>query len=126
MFDTIKYRKEYYKKNKTKLLAKQKEKRFAENPEKRRHWMRTFNRRRRMEVLLAYGGECLCCGETQYEFLVIDHINGGGNEERKHCYNIYAKLKRLGYPIGYRVLCHNCNASFGAWGRCPHECIQPV
>jgi hypothetical protein len=32
-----------------------------------------------MEMLSAYGGKCVCCGESEYKFLAIDHINGGGS-----------------------------------------------
>jgi hypothetical protein len=31
----------------------------------------------RREALAAYGGCCECCGEQRFEFLAIDHINGG-------------------------------------------------
>jgi hypothetical protein len=81
----------------------------------------------------AYGGAiCSCCGETRFEFMSIDHIDGGGSEHRKQLrggdgysggggVRLYLWLKRNGYPSGYRVLCRNCNASFGENGYCPHE-----
>ncbi len=79
----------------------------------------------RAEVLAAYGGVCVCCGEVQQEFLSIDHINGGGNAERRQYGGgtaFYRHLKRAGYPKdGYRTLCHNCNLSRGFFGYCPHE-----
>jgi formylmethanofuran dehydrogenase subunit E len=37
----------------------------------------------RMLVINAYGGKCNCCGEDKYEFLAIDHVNGGGKKERE-------------------------------------------
>jgi hypothetical protein len=44
------------------------------------------------------------------DLLQIDHINGGGNREqyndRIHPYNM---LKRENYPLGFQVLCANCN-----------------
>lgn len=84
----------------------------------------------RNEVLVAYGGVCACCGESRYEFLAIDHINGNGNRERKEQGNrggasFYRLLIRNGFPPGYRVLCHNCNMSLGAYGYCPHK-IEPT
>lgn len=83
------------------------------------------HRRLRLEVLSYYGGSpprCACCGETQYEFLSIDHENGGGGKHRRETKgSIYRWLKRNGFPSGYRVLCHCCNQSIGAYGRCPHQ-----
>lgn len=65
--------------------------------------------------------ECACCKENNYEFLAIDHINGGGN---KHVKSIGGKLVRWliknNFPQGFRVLCHNCNMSLGHYGYCPH------
>src|SRR5439155_21290455 len=29
----------------------------------------------RREVIESYGNKCQCCGETQYEFLTINHVN---------------------------------------------------
>lgn len=79
--------------------------------------------RLRFEILKHYGGKCKCCGESRIEFLAIDHTNGGGNKQRRQiygCSGLYCWLKRNGFPGGFRVLCHNCNQSFGAYGYCPH------
>lgn len=83
-------------------------------------------RRLRLEAISRYGGRCFCCGEWRYEFMAIDHINGGGNRERKT--NAYGPgdgfvkwLKRSGWPAGFRIACHNCNSSFGWYGSCPHS-----
>src|SRR3990167_10419838 len=62
---------------------------------------------------------CACCGEKNLEFLAIDHINGKGNKHRKKLGNnkyMPTILKRLKYPKGYRILCHNCNLSLGFYG----------
>jgi len=82
----------------------------------------------RKEVLFTYGSCCACCGEHQYEFLALDHINGGGRKHRKamsgrsgtSAYSYWRWFKKNGYPQGYRVLCHNCNQAIGSWGCCPH------
>lgn len=79
---------------------------------------------RRVRVIEHYGGVCSCCGESQIEFLAIDHAAGGGNEHR-------AEIRRRGsrlidwiivndFPPLFRVLCHNCNTALGAYGYCPH------
>jgi hypothetical protein len=80
--------------------------------------------RRRMLALRHYGGDpptCACCQESHYEFLAIDHINGGGKKHQEATNrNFYKWLLREGLPPGYRVLCHNCNMALGFYGYCPH------
>lgn len=75
------------------------------------------------EVVAAYGGRCACCGETEIEFLSLDHTDGGGYQHRRARGNkIYGDLKAAGWPQdGYRILCMNCQ--FGTMrGRiCPHQ-----
>ena len=79
----------------------------------------------KLEMVAAYGGRCVCCGETEPIFLAIDHINGGGKSDRLRGhggFHFYAKLKKLGWPKDeYRLLCHNCNMAIGMFGFCPHQ-----
>lgn len=79
----------------------------------------------RQEVFAAYGGACVCCGENRWEFLTMDHVNGGGTAARKtdgSGAKFYAKLKKLGFPKdNFRLLCWNCNCSRGILGYCPHQ-----
>lgn len=96
--------------------------------EKERQRVNVSRRAARLQVLIHYGGtppSCKCCGEHRYEFLAIDHIEGGGRQERlaakENGNSLHARLRKAGFPPGYRVLCHNCNASHGAFGYCPHE-----
>lgn len=81
----------------------------------------------RLAAITHYGGRCECCGETRFEFLAIDHRNGGGSEHRRREVKgpIERWLKRHGYPEGFRVLCHNCNGAIGYYGVCPHA-TQPT
>lgn len=75
-------------------------------------------------VLDYYGGKCACCGESNREFLAIDHINKDGAEERKirKKRNIAVSIISQGFPKDkYRVLCHNCNMSLGIYDYCPHQ-----
>src|SRR5205807_5288509 len=44
---------------------------------------RKWHQARKAEAIEHYGKVCACCGESTYEFLCIDHINGGGNRQRK-------------------------------------------
>lgn len=82
--------------------------------------------KQRFLVLSHYSNKqlsCFCCSESIYEFLSIDHIDGGGTKQRKSLgvNNIYPWLIRNNYPKGYQVLCHNCNLAKGFYGQCPHQ-----
>jgi hypothetical protein len=83
----------------------------------------------RAEMVAAYGGSCVCCGEDEPVFLTLDHINGDGAAERKAAGNIggystYLKLKKQGWPqSGYQVLCYNCNCAKRISDECPHRLI---
>lgn len=79
----------------------------------------------RAKAIQALGAKCRCCGEDEFVFLVVDHVNGGGSvEERKiGTYGIYRRV--LTDPLAvdhYQVLCHNCNwAKYNTGGNCPHN-----
>ncbi len=85
----------------------------------------------RREVIFHYGGKCACCGETQFEFLTMDHVNGEGSIQRTRTgkdpsgSRLYRYLKRNGFPEGYRVLCANCNMAMSIHGQCPHGTLPP-
>lgn len=82
----------------------------------------------RYRCLAAYSNglpSCACCEEETFEFLTLDHIDGGGNEARRREGHRggtaqYSRLSRQGFPPGYQVLCWNCNAAKGLYGECPH------
>jgi hypothetical protein len=79
-----------------------------------------------MEVVVAYGGKCSCCGEKEKRFLQVDHINSDGGPERAAGIatgNLYRRLKRLGFPRDrYQLLCANCNhGRYLNGGVCPHK-----
>lgn len=88
-----------------------------------------YKRRAKREVLEKYSGKnpsCACCGEKHFEFLTIDHINGGGRKHRaeirkKYHIDMYPWLKKFNYPKGFRVLCINCNFALGNYKYCPHK-----
>lgn len=70
------------------------------------------------QVVKAYGGKCKCCGEDQISCLQIDHIDGDGKDHRRKVKNVYADLRRRGYPPGVQVLCANCHQSKTIHGVC--------
>jgi hypothetical protein len=72
--------------------------------------------------------KCECCGETNVEFLALDHINRDGAAHRREI-----EAQRAGWrlrqwlvsqkklPTDLRVLCHNCNMALSFYGYCPHQ-----
>jgi len=99
----------------------------VENLEEIKEKKRNRRQRRRLTILTHYGGDpphCECCGESNIEFLTIDHINNDGAEHRKEIGGSAALPKWIidnGFPDGFRVLCYNCNCSIGSYGYCPHD-----
>lgn len=80
--------------------------------------------RKKLRVISHYsGGEphCSCCDEKRLEFLTVDHIDGGGIAHRKEVGDIYQWAINNDFPPVLRVLCMNCNHSFGMYGYCPHK-----
>ncbi len=58
--------------------------------------------------------KCVSCGVTDIDILCIDHINGGGNSQRRTLgisgsTAFYRWLRENNYPDGYQILCMNCN-----------------
>lgn len=104
----------------------------TDHPEAKRAYMKAYYQRHKRIVIDAYGPKgCACCGITQLEFLVIDHITGGGNAHRREIKtssgtHFYLWLIRNNFPPGFRVLCHNCNFSYGTYDRCPHQAVAPA
>ncbi len=65
-------------------------------------------------VLTHYGNgklACMRCGFGDVHALSIDHISGGGNNERRKMRGsgqLYKFLKGNNFPRGYQTLCMNC------------------
>jgi hypothetical protein len=80
-------------------------------------WTKANTQKHRLDVLGHYspGLCCAICGEDHLEFLALDHIHGCGRKERSPSSggSYWRSIKRVGYPEGYRVLCHNCNHKHG-------------
>lgn len=87
-----------------------------------------YRQRLKDEAFAAYGGyKCYCCGETERKFLTLDHVNGGGTQQRKAgMLSPYNWLRKHNFPPGFaRVACYNCNCAAGRRdnydGICPHQ-----
>jgi hypothetical protein len=74
-----------------------------------------------------YGRECKCCGESNMEFLSLDHIKGGGRKQRKQNgkQHLYGWIIKNNFPSDFQVLCMNCNFARGKTNNknkiCPHK-----
>ncbi len=131
------YRKKGYLTSPCKACKQKKQKKRAARPTKSRpatqRAYRTRNRTRlakavkhtrsdnRLLALWHYGGQpatCSCCGDAHIQFLCLfgrvakQSINSG---------RLYKRLKDLGYPPGYVVMCQNCAHSHLTYGDCPHQ-----
>lgn len=147
MFDAKTYQREYYQKYKEKWAARNKARYLADpdwkkkqhkyqhewrkrDPKRWAEWkayMREYNKRHReklkKKILEAYGAVCACCGESQYEFLTLDHINGGGGAHlrKRSAPGVLLDVIRDNFPRDkYQVLCMNCNWARSIHGKCPH------
>jgi len=69
--------------------------------------------------------QCNCCGESNYKFLTIDHIDGrkSHNHDRTMAgVKLLWWIKRNNFPKGFRILCYNCNCGRAKnEGVCPHS-----
>ncbi len=125
----------YYHRNPEKVKLAIKRTR-AKRPEyyreqKRKNQVRRRERLRRLVVNHYSNGSfaCACCGESGYDFLTIDHVNGDGGKHRTALFGtpyragsvFYGWLVRNQFPLGFQVLCMNCNLSKGKHGYCVHK-----
>lgn len=133
------YYKGYYKKNKERILEKNRE--WLDNPinkEKYGTWAKDYRKRNRVKlnthsrdhkrrikerVIQHYGGKCVCCGESNIKFLTIDHTDNNGKEMRSvHGIGstFYLWIERNNYPTSLQVMCYNCNC-----GRAHNDNVCP-
>lgn len=90
----------WHQENREEILRKKREKKWASKE----------------EVLTHYGNgkyACVKCGFNNKYTLTLDHMEGGGNAERKRLksqggVSFYRWLKKNNYPLGYQTLCMNC------------------
>lgn len=85
------------------------------NTEKNREYRRELSaekqQRLKREVINHYSNgknRCAFCSFNDMRALSIDHINGGGARHIRSIHNLYGWLIRNNYPLGFRVLCMNC------------------
>jgi len=80
---------------------------------RKREAERNYSDKLKSEIFAILGCNCVNCGFSDKRALQIDHINGGGNQERKNRgaasqYRfILTKLEEGSKD--YQILCANCN-----------------
>jgi hypothetical protein len=80
----------------------------------------------RLKVLNHYGPVCKCCNNNDVTKLTVDHVNGGGRAQfREDKLSAYQWTVKNNFPDIIRILCVNCNHSYGAHRYCPHQ-LQDV
>jgi len=99
-------------KSKAKRQANDQEYR-KKNAENAREWREAL----KLEMIQAYGGKCVICGESRTSCLTINHKNGFGDDHRRSLFGknrggtqFYSWLKIQGWPQDdYDLRCWNCN-----------------
>lgn len=85
---------------------------YYDGPGKTKH--QVYHHNLKLAAFAAYGGaKCIQCGFTDDRALNLDHIEGGGTQDRRESQGsntIYLRLKKENYPAGFQVLCANCNS----------------
>lgn len=77
----------------------------------------------RQKALRRYGGTCTCpcgCREPDLRVLQIDHLFGGGNQEREDLRGLRFWTKLINEPLrtDLRLLCANCHVTLTQHGGC--------
>jgi hypothetical protein len=118
------YHQEYYQRNKSKISKRCKERYYSnlESEHKRRRDYYVKNREVSLYKTKVYrnslrdmifellGNKCTKCPFSDKRALQIDHINGGGSQERKIYKSPVAFYhKVINKPSDYQLLCANCN-----------------
>lgn len=85
---------------------------------------RAYTIKLRLVCVTTYGGKCTCCGDNRNEYLILDHINGGGAKHReteKGSKAMYLWAQRNNFPPVLQLLCANCHLAKHRGISCPHS-----
>ena len=124
------WKRAYYKKNRKAQIDRATRWNEA-NEQRKKQSAASWYKCKRAECIEAYGARCACCGETEWTFLVLDHVNDDGHKFRFKrngaSYGPHAGgglLKWIidnDFPPSIQVLCANCNTSKSVnGGVCAH------
>ncbi len=88
---------------------------------------RYYKKRSKKQVMEHYSNgelKCSCCGFAEIDGLTIDHIEGRkkwNHDKTMGSNRLYDWLKKNKFPIGFQVLCCNCNFAKRDTRICPHR-----
>ena len=100
---------------------------IEKNTQEYKQLLRNKKIQEKKRLMDIYGGKCVCCGETNIEFLCINHINEDGAKHRKELglsggTSFYRWLIKNNYPKdNFNILCQNCNFATFFYKICPHQ-----
>lgn len=83
------------------------------HPERNREIASNCKKKKWDLVFLKYNERCIRCGFSDRRALQIDHINGGGNQEKnirlKNNWHKWMRMVIEDQTGKYQILCANCN-----------------
>lgn len=85
---------------------------YLKHKDDRKREIGDWYRRTRATVLELLGNECLNCGFKDSRALQIDHVNGGGVQDKKkitRSYHVVVIESIMKKENKYQLLCANCN-----------------
>jgi hypothetical protein len=91
-----------------------------DNREKAHAYGKTYRQTLKTKFLELYGSICNCCGETEVEFLTIDHLVPENKTRHETSSKAYLLATSSYRPDLFQVLCYNCNCA-RRHGVCPHK-----
>jgi hypothetical protein len=117
MFDKKKYAVEYRLKNRDYFRnynIEWKKNNMERYRTSQNNWFKNYREINRKNIFSILGDRCIMCGFSDPRALQIDHINGGGNKEKKrlgNCDKIVSYYLKHQEEIKDKIqlLCANCN-----------------
>ena len=101
----------FYEENKEEYLSTQRIKKAKWKKEhSEEHKLRGRNEiiRTRKRFLEMYGDSCKICGEKEFQFLTLDHVNNDMIRGNNYLCEYYKAIREY-RPDMFQVLCYNCN-----------------
>lgn len=105
--------KEFYLANREEYLSKQRLKKRqwkSSHPEEDKERRRNEIIRTRRKFLEMYGNKCAICGETEFQFLTLDHVNNDMIRGENYLCEYYKAIRKYA-PDKFQVLCYSCNCN---------------
>lgn len=94
---------------------------YQKYKDKKMEYQRKYYKEVKEKFIQMYGGKCVCCGETTFYFLTIEHKLGQIRATKETGARAYRKAIQEYRPDLYEILCWNCNCAEGQLGYCPHN-----